>query len=112
MLAIWKKFVLLEFTDTDSKKLLLYILQDFHFQSINANWKPGGLSEHACSFSINYSTLAKKKTTQIFFHALIKILQSRLIIELAMEINKFSTLLTVNDEGLLQKNLELLRTKL
>ena len=63
MLAIWKKFVLLEFTDTDSKKLLLYILQDFHFQSINANWKPGGLSEHACSFSINYSTLAKKNNT-------------------------------------------------
>ena len=61
MLAIWKKFVLLEFIDTDSKKLLLYILQDFHFQSINANWKPGGLSEHGSSFSINYSTLAKTK---------------------------------------------------
>ena len=56
VLAIWKKFVLVEFTDTDSKKMLLYILQDFHFQSINANWKVGGLSEHACSFLIYDST--------------------------------------------------------
>ena len=109
VLAIWERFVLLEFTDTDSKKLLLYILKGFHF-IINKCKLKTWRTFSTCLFFFNilfYVNKKKPKFVHIFFHALIRILQSRLIIELNMEISKFSTLLTVNDKGLLQRNLDL-----
>ena len=55
------------------------------------------------------STILRKqkelKFVRIFSYALIKVLQNRLIIELTMEITKFSIMLTVNDHGLLHRGI-------
>ena len=90
--------------------MLLFIFQAFHLQPIKGTWNLDYEYRTFCSclffFKLLFYVNKKKlKFVRIFSYALIKVLQSRLIIELTMEITKFSILLTVNDDGLLHRGI-------